>query len=59
MLGIEPALEPLERKVYNQHFDNLLKTGQLNPDILVHCDKYQMYALNEVKKALVRLEKQQ
>ncbi len=55
MLGINPALIPLERKVYNQHLDKLLETGTLNPEILEHCDSYQMYALNEVKKALTRL----
>lgn len=59
MLGIEPAQEPLDRKIFNQHFDNLLTTGQLNPDILLHCDKWQMHAINEVKKALVRLENKQ
>lgn len=55
MMGIEPATEPLERKVYNAHLDKLLETGTLNPEILEHCDSYQQYALNEVKKALVRL----
>lgn len=55
MLGIEPASEPLDRKIYNAHLDKLLETGQLNPDILPHCNSYQMFALNEVKKALVRL----
>lgn len=57
MLGIEPANEPLDRKIFNQHFDNLLKTGKLNPDILVLCDRWQQHAINEVKKALVRLSK--
>jgi len=56
MLGIEPSPTPLERKVYNAHYDNLLNTGQLNPDIIPHMDSYQMYAINELKKALVRLE---
>lgn len=55
MLGIEPALEPLERKVFNAHLDRMLETGTLNPDIIPHLDKYQAYAINEVKKSLVRL----
>jgi hypothetical protein len=59
MLGIEPSPEPMDRKTFNKHFDNLLVTGQLNPDILEFCDKWQMNALNEVKKALIRLKKQQ
>ena len=54
MLGIEPALEPLERKVFNAHLDRMLETGTLNPDIIPHLDKYQAYAINEVKKSLVR-----
>lgn len=57
MLGIEPASEPLDKKIYNAHLDKLLETGQLNPDILAYCDSYQMHALNEVKKALIRLSK--
>ena len=55
MLGIEPALEPLERKIFNSHLDKLLETGTLNPDILPHMDKWQTYCINEVKKALNRL----
>lgn len=48
--------EPLERKVFNSHLDALLQTGQLNPEILEFCDSYQQRTLNEVKKALVRME---
>lgn len=59
MLGIEPASEPLERDVFNRHLDHLLSTGKLNPDILPYCNSYQMYALNEIKKALKRLSKRQ
>lgn len=59
MLGIEPASEPLDKKIYNAHLDKLLETGQLNPDILPYCNSYQMFALNEVKKALVRLSNKQ
>lgn len=55
MLGIEPAQEPLDKKIYNAHFDRLLETGQLNPEILEHCNSYQQFALNEVKKSLKRL----
>lgn len=57
MIGIEPALTPLDRKTFNKHLDGLLTTGQLNPDILPFCDLTQTIVLNEVKKALVRLEK--
>lgn len=59
MIGIEPAKEPLERKEFNKHYDNMLNTGKLNPDILPYCDAWQTNALNELKKALVRLEKKQ
>lgn len=59
MLGIEPAREPLDRKIFNSHLDRLLETGQLNPEILEHCNSYQQNALNEVKKALVRLSNKQ
>jgi len=55
MLGIEPASEPLDRKVFNAHLDRLLETGQLNPDILTFLDSRQAYTINEVKKALNRL----
>ena len=56
MTGIEPSPTPLERKVFNAHYDNFLCTGQLNPDIIPLMDSYQMFAINELKKALVRLE---
>jgi len=55
MLGIEPAREPLDRNTYNKHVDRLLETGQLNPEILEFCDSKQIFALNEIKKALVRI----
>jgi hypothetical protein len=58
MLDITPAPVPLERKTFNKHFDNFLKTGQINPEILEHCDAWQQYAINEVKKALIRIEKE-
>lgn len=57
MTGIDPSPTPLERKEFNKHLDNMLNTGQLNPDILWYCDAFQQGVLNEVKKALNRLEK--
>lgn len=56
MLGIEPSSTPLDRKIFNSHYDNFLTTGKLNPDIIPLMDSYQMFAVNELKKALVRLE---
>lgn len=56
MLGIEPSHVPLDRKIFNAHFDKLLETGQLNPDILPHCDAWQQNAINEVKKAFKRIK---
>lgn len=57
MLGIEPAQEPLDRKEFNKHFDGLLITGKLNPEILDFMSRDQQMAINEVKKSLARLEK--
>jgi hypothetical protein len=56
MIGIEPAQEPLDRKIFNQHYDNFLNTGMLNPDIFPLMDSYQQYAVNELKKAFKRLK---
>lgn len=56
MLGIEPANEPLPRKVFNHHLDKFLETGKLNPEILEHCDQTQQIVINEVKKSLIRLK---
>lgn len=56
MLGIEPSVVPLDRKIFNAHYDNFLNTGKLNPDIIPLMDVYQMNAINELKKALARLE---
>jgi hypothetical protein len=56
MIGIDPSPTPLERKIFNAHYDNLLITGKLNPDILAQMDSYQQFACNELKKALIRLE---
>ena len=56
MLGIEPSPTPLEPKLWRMHFDNLLNTGQLNPDILPMMDAWQMHAVNEVKKAFKRIK---
>lgn len=55
MLDIRPAQTPLERKIFNRHYDNFLTTGQFNPDLLPYLDEKQMYAVNELKKALIRL----
>lgn len=56
MLGIVPSQTPLPSKEFNKHIDALLDCGQLNPDIIPYFDSYQMYAINEVKKALIRLD---
>lgn len=56
MLDITPSPTPLDRKIFNRHFDNFLKTGKLNPEILELCDAWQQYAINEVKKALARIK---
>jgi hypothetical protein len=56
MLDIEPSPTPLDRDTFNKHFDNLLNTGQLNPDILPMMDAWQMHAVNEVKKAFKRIK---
>ena len=55
MLDIPPSETPLERDVFNRHFDHFLETGQINPDIIVEMDAYQRYAVNEVKKAFKRI----
>ncbi len=59
MLDIPPADEPLDRKTFNRHYDHMLKTGKFNPDIIPYLDKYQTRAINELKKALVRISKEQ
>lgn len=56
MLDIPPHPEGLPSKIFNQHFDGLLTHGQLNPEILEFMNSYQQHAVNEVKKALSRLE---
>jgi hypothetical protein len=56
MLDIEPSPVPLDRDIFNKHFDNLLMTGQLNPEILPLCDSYQQCAINHVKKAFKRIK---
>lgn len=58
MLDIPPSPTPLDRKVFNKHYDNYLKTGKLNPEILEHCDIYQQVAINELKKAFARIKKE-
>lgn len=59
MMGIEPAATPLERKLFNQHYDHLMETGELNPDILPHLDMWQMHAINEAKKSINRFKNKQ
>lgn len=56
-LGMEAHPEGLPSKEFNKHLDALLTTGMLNPDILPYMNYQQMLCINEVKKALVRLEK--
>lgn len=58
-MGIEPAATPLDRKLFNQHYDHLWETGELNPDILPHLDAWQMYAINEAKKSINRFKNKQ
>lgn len=55
MLGIEPHPVGLPDSIFRKHYDNMLVTGELNPEILELCNSYQMFAINELKKALVRL----
>jgi hypothetical protein len=53
----DPSPTPLDRKTFNAHFDRLLETGQINPEILEHMDWVQQRVINEVKKAFSRLRK--
>lgn len=46
----------LPRKEFNKHLDALLVTGLLNPEILEYMNLDQQRTINEVKKALIRLE---
>lgn len=55
-LSIEPHPIGLPPREFNKHLDGLLTVGQLNPDIIPFLNARQMDILNEVKKALVRLE---
>lgn len=59
MHDIPPSETPLERDVFNKHFDHFLATGKMNPDIIMEMNAYQRYAVNEVKKAFKRLEDKQ
>lgn len=56
MLDIPPHPEGLPSKIFNQHFDGLLTHGNLNPEIIEFMNEYQQNAVNEVKKALSRIE---
>ena len=59
MLDIEPSPVPLDRDVFNKHYDGLLATGQLNPDILPLMDEHQIRAINELKKAIARAKRRE
>lgn len=59
MLDIEPSPVPLDRDVFNKHYDGLLNTGQLNPDILPLMDAWQQNAINELKKAIARAKRRE
>lgn len=50
----DPSNKALPDKEFRKHYDALLITGELNPDILVFCDRYQQRSLNDLKKALKR-----
>lgn len=56
MLEIEPSPTPLEPKLWRRHLDHYLMTGNLNPDIIPHLDAFQQGVINEIKKALIRIE---
>lgn len=55
MLDIQPADTPLDRKLFNKHYDSFRKTGMLNPDILPYMDRYQQNAIKELQKSFNRL----
>ena len=57
MLDIEPSPTPLERKIYNAHYDNLLATGQFNPDLLPFLDAYQMASVSDLRRAIQRYKR--
>lgn len=50
MLDIKPADSPLPEKEFIRHIDKLMETGQLNPDILSHLDRYQTHTVWTIKK---------
>lgn len=50
----DPSPTPLQSKIFNKHYDSFRRTGKLNPEILEYCDRYQQYAINELKKSLIR-----
>lgn len=53
----EPSNTPLQDKIFRSHYDRLLETGSINPDILGYMDRYQQRAVNELKKAMIRIKK--
>lgn len=56
MMGIEPTQQPLDRDIFNKHFDHFLATGNINPEIIEMMDSYQQFAVNTVKKAFKRIK---
>lgn len=56
MLDITPSPTPLEPKLWRMHLDNMLTTGQLNPDIIEHLDSFQTGVINEIKKSFARMK---
>ena len=56
MIDIPVHPEGLPSRIFNIHFDGLLTHGNLNPEIIEHMNSYQQFAINEVKKALSRLD---
>ena len=52
-IDIEPSQYPLERKLWIRHFNGLLETGKINPDILGHLDSYQQFAVNHYQEHYV------
>lgn len=55
-MGMYADPNGMPRKEFNKHLDDLLTTGRLNPEHLEFMDKNQQFTINEVKKALIRLE---
>lgn len=50
-----PSETPLDKDVYHKHYEHLYMTGNLNPEILEHMDKWQLSAIKELKKCQDRI----